>query len=811
MSLKTYKKKRNFLKTSEPSGNQTQKAHSKTRIFVVQKHAASHLHYDFRLEMNGALKSWAVPKGPCLDPSVKRLAVEVEDHPLDYANFEGVIPKGEYGGGSVIVWDNGTWEEENDSNFKKGNLKLILYGKKLKGSWHLIRTKKSEKKPQWLLIKSKDNFSKSLKEYDIEKEELNSVLSKKTIKLENKIKKVSLPEKFKPQLATLSKILPKGNEWIYETKYDGYRILSVIKNKKIQLLSRTGKDWTDKFSLLKKELKKLPIKNAILDGEIVAQTEKSHSSFQALQNYFKLQSSKEINIHYYLFDIPFLDSHDLTEVPLIERKTLLETQVLNQPLEHIHYSEHIEGKSQEILALACKQGLEGIMAKRKNSPYIQARTEDWLKLKCHQRQEFIVIGYTAPKGERKFFGSLLLGIYKEGNLIYSGHVGTGFNEGTLKQLFELFAPLKSKTMPVSEKPADPLRRKIQWLKPKIVIEVEFTEWTSDNILRHPSFKGIREDKLPKQVTREKAKIPKLLESQAKADIEPGRKQPKDLSHPNKILYPAIHLTKAELAEYYEKIADHLLPYIKKRPISILRCPENNHSCFFQKHWVSGMPEEIKSTKVDGEDYITIVDKKGLRALAQIGVLEIHPWSSLNNKLDYPNQIIFDLDPDESLNWEKVKQGAGILREVLSTLELQSFVRVTGGKGAHVVVPIVATRNFDEIKAFSKMLSEKVSLNFPKLFVSVMSKKKRVGKIFIDYLRNDKESTAIASFSPRKDEKASVAVPISWDVFEKTSTSKLYSIRNIDDYFKDFPEDPWAGFFKSKQKLTTVQIEGLRKI
>lgn len=806
MSLATYRTKRNFSKTLEPSGESSTNINS---IFVVQKHAASHLHYDFRLAMDGVLKSWAVPKGPCLDPTVKRLAVEVEDHPLDYANFEGTIPKGEYGGGTVIVWDKGTWEEEKDSNIKKGNLKIILYGKKLKGSWHLIRIKKSETKPQWLLIKSKDNYSKSIDEYDIVEKEPASVLSGEVIKEKaNKVKKkrASLPMKFKPQLATLSRILPQGKEWIYETKYDGYRILSIIKNKKITLLSRTGKDWTDKFPILVKELKEFNFKNTILDGEVVAKTSKNSktgSNFQALQNYFKSAINDDVEIHYFVFDIPFFDSHDLAELPLVERKAILDTHILNRTTEHIHYSEHVEGDSKEILKIACQQGLEGIMAKKKNASYVQARTEDWLKLKCHHRQEFIIIGYTAPKGGRKFFGSLLLGIYKNKKLIYSGHVGTGFSEETLKQLFTTFSALKINTIPLDEKPKDPLGRKIQWLKPEIVAEVEFTEWTSDGILRHPSFKGIREDKLPKQVKVEKAKVPESLKSK-KSAIE-------NLSHPDKIIYPAIQLKKIDLAEYYEKIADKLLPYIKKRPISILRCPENNQECFFQKHWMPGMPEAIKCTKVGSEDYITVDNKNSLIALAQIGVLEIHPWSSLNNKLDYPNQIIFDLDPDEALDWEIVKKGAYILREALFSLKLQSFIKVTGGKGVHVVVPIVANRKFSEIKAFSKMLSEKLADNFSNLFVSVMSKKKRTGKIFIDYLRNDRESTAIASFSPRKDDKASVAVPLSWEAFEKSKSSKLYSIQNIEHYFKDFPEDPWAEFFNSKQKLTKTQIEGLKKV
>lgn len=802
MSLETYKKKRNFSKTTEPSGKNAKIIKS---IFVVQQHAASHLHFDFRLAMDGVLKSWAVPKGPCLDPSIKRLAVEVEDHPLDYADFEGTIPQGEYGGGNVIVWDKGTWEEEKDSNIKKGNLKFILHGEKLKGGWHLIRTKKSEKQQQWLLIKSKDNYSKSIKKYDIEKEEPSSVLSGKTIKRGNKIRKrkIAFPDKFKPQLATLTKISPSGNEWIYETKYDGYRILAVIKNKKIQLISRTGKDWTEKFLVVKNELKKLNLKNTILDGEIVAKNESSGVSFQLLQNYFKNKSDSNINIHYFIFDIPFFDGKNLTDTSLLERKKIIAEILSKETLQYIHYSEHLEGDAKEILKLACQEGLEGIMAKRKNALYFQARTEDWLKLKCHLRQEFIVIGYTPPKGTRKFFGSLLLGVYKERKLIYSGHVGTGFNENTLKQLYECLSPLKTNKSPLAEKPNVSLGKNIQWLKPETVIEVEFTEWTNEGVLRHPSFKGVREDKFPQQVKVERAKIPE--------SFKPTKLAIKNLSHPDKILYPVIKLTKFELAQYYEKMAERILPYIKKRPISILRCPENNQECFFQKHWMPGMPEEIKKTKVEGEDYITISHKKGLIALAQIGVLEIHPWLSLNNKLDYPNQIIFDLDPDESLRWDTIKQGAYILREALSNLELKSFIRVTGGKGAHVVIPIVANKKFDEVKAFSKMFSEILATHFPTLFVSAMSKKKRTKKIFIDYLRNERESTAIASFSPRKDDNGSVAVPLSWEAFEKSQSAKLYTIRNIEDYFKDFLDDPWREFFSLKQQLTDAKIDGLKKL
>jgi bifunctional non-homologous end joining protein LigD len=807
MGLTTYRKKRHFNRTAEPKG----KVQKTTEpIFVVQKHAASHLHYDFRLAINGVLKSWAIPKGPSLDPAVKRLAVEVEDHPLDYATFEGTIPHGEYGGGDVIVWDYGQWQapENLAAAYQKGTMAFTLQGQKLTGAWKLIRLKSTNKKPQWLLIKTKDKYSKKLANYDVTTAEPASVLSGKTLttvspeknptkratcKNKQAITKASLPAIFKPELATLSAVLPAGNKWIFETKFDGYRILAFLNKREVRLISRNQQDWTHRFPAVVTELKKLNLANTILDGELVVLDKNKKSNFQLLQNALN-RNTAQTELHYFVFDLPFYKSNDLTNLPLIERKTILAREIFQKNYLHIHYSEHLEGDAETLLKAACRQGLEGIMAKEKHATYQQTRTKEWLKLKCHQRQEFIVIGYTEPTGSRQYFGALLLAYYdKNQKLIYCGHVGTGFNKKSLQELYAKLKSLEQDKMPLTKKPNDPLARKVHWVKPKLVVEVEFTEWTEDNILRHPSFQGLREDKPAKQIKQE-LPIKNLTTFPA-------------LTHPEKILYLNAKITKLDLAQYYAKIADKLLPHIQNRPLTLLRCPADN-KCFLQKHWMTGMPEGLEKIKLSDEsepkEYITLEDKEGLMGLAQLATLEIHPWASRKDKLDYPDQLILDLDPDVDLKWKVIIDAALLVHETLENLGFENFVKLTGGKGLHVVAPLAGKQPYSQVKAFTKLLAEKLAKHFPQVFTANISKKGRTGKIFIDYLRNEKEATAIAPFSPRHDEMASVAVPISWEKLPSFKNSKAYSIKTIENYFKDFPKNPWESFFKLKQAITQTQ-------
>lgn len=810
MTLARYKQKRNLQQTPEPKGKIGK---SKEQIFVVQKHAASHLHYDLRLALHGVLKSWAVPKGPCLDPRVKRLAVEVEDHPLDYAKFEGTIPQGHYGAGEVIVWDYGHWTSKENlySAYKKGNMKFTLEGKKLKGDWKLIKLK-TPGKPQWLLIKGKDKYAKELDEIDILETKPKSVFSSKIIppKKTKELKKnssksyvvnASNSPTFKPELATLTETMPEGDEWIYEHKFDGYRIIAFVNKAQVKLLTRNNLDWTHRFPQLADELKKLNLRSTLLDGEVVVLEKKNKSSFQALQNLLNTEDAVK-NLHYYLFDMPAHENKDLADLPLIERKKQLKN-ILKPRTPHIHYTEHEEGNAEKLLQTACKKGWEGLIAKNKNSLYQQTRTRDWLKLKCQQRQEFIVIGYTEPGGSRHYFGSLLLAQHdKNQKLIYAGHVGTGFNQQSLKNLYEKLKPLKQSTMPLAKKPADPLARKVHWVKPKLIVEVQFTEWTDEGILRHPSYQGLRMDKSTREVFKE-------MPSQAKASMP-------ELTHPDKILYPKAKITKLELANYLEKVSEHILPYLINKPISVLRCPEGpNKQCFFQKHWTAGMPKGLLpiviKDKEKPNEYITLKNTDGLIGLAQLAVLEIHPWASTNNKLNYPDQLIFDLDPDDKVSWKTLVEATLIVRETLDNLEIKSFVKLTGGKGIHVVAPLKQIQQFSTIKPFAKLLADQLSKNFPKLFTSNMNKIHRKNKIFLDYLRNDREATAIAAFSPRRNENANIAVPISWKALPEMGRSSAYSIESIDEYFKDFPKNPWADFFKSKQNITEAQRKALAKL
>ncbi len=819
MSLTKYQSKRHFNLTPEPKGTVNKKQEP---IFVVQKHAASHLHYDFRLAVDGVLKSWAVPKGPCLDPSIKRLAVAVEDHPLDYATFEGDIPAHEYGAGSVIVWDYGIWDAKTDlaKSYADGVMQFTLSGHKLSGEWRLIKLPNAMSQPQWLLIKVKDKYARKLSEYDVLEAEPDSVLSGKKLKvtkhaikssnqqlIKQKVRKKTTNKEifsmtFNPQLATLSNIVPSGDQWIYETKFDGYRILAYLNHQDVKLISRNNQDWTNKFSSVVADLKKLNLSATVLDGEMVILDNKNVSNFQLLQNVLSGEKSQH-NLHYFIFDVLVYQGQDITSLQLKERKNLLQSSFFNQSFSHIHYTEHLQGDAKQLLNAACKAGLEGIIAKDKTSIYRQARTQNWLKLKCHQRQEFIVLGYTAPSGSRQYFGSLLVGYYDDKHqLKYAGHVGTGFNQRSLKSIYDKLISIQQDIMPLSKKPKDPLLRKIKWVKPELIVEVSFSEWTRDGILRHPSFQGLRVDKTSAEISQE---VP-LTENNTV----------QSLTHPDKIVYPKAGITKLDLANYFEKIADNILPFVRNRPLTILRCPSGTtNQCFLQKNWTRGLPQGLLATSISDKpsatEYISLRNKKGLIDLAQISTLEIHPWASNNMKLDYPDQMIFDLDPDINTSWQLIIEAANILHEALNNLKLINYVKLTGGKGLHLVVPLQGSQKYDEIKKFAKVMAQKLTKYYPKIFTDNLIKKSRVNKIFIDYLRNEKEATAVAPFSPRHDEDASIAVPIAWDKLSQIKNSKAFNIRTIDEYFKKHSQNPWQDFFDIKQVISKIDFKVLNNM
>ena len=823
MSLKTYHKKRNFNKTTEPKGKSTKNTKTKN-LYIIQKHAASHLHYDFRLELNGVLLSWAVPKGPCLDPTVKRLAMHVEDHPVEYGAFEGIIPKGSYGAGTVMLWDKGKWyceEPDPEEAYKKGKLTFTLKAKKLNGRWKIFRINKDDK--TWLLVKADDEFAKPLKKYDITIKEPDSVLTHQSIdeitehhtkSWDSKAKKTkatnnpkininlperSFPKKISPMLATLVDEPPEGKQWLHEIKYDGYRLIAFKNNKSISLVTRNHNNWTSKFPTIKNALALLPIKNAVFDGEIVVLDKKAKSDFQLLQNAI---SDGGEDFVYYLFDLLYYDKYDLTTLPLIERKNILQ-KIISPDTQILRYSEHLLGSGKKILSSSCKLGLEGIISKDAESLYLQKRSPEWQKSKCTKSQEFIIGGLVAPlKGKRELFRSLMLGSYnKKKELIYHGNVGTGFTKDSIKELYKLFKKYATDEMPFAKIP--PGSKNAIWLKPLNVAEVEFTEWTDNNTLRHPSFKGLRIDKPAKEIVKEKEAHLKKTAAKKITKTISKKDSPIKLTHPEKILYPEAKITKSDVFNYYEEVQEWILPYIINRPLTILRCPEDYTKCFYQKHTNNTTPPSLHSIVIkeaEGKsNCIYINDKEGLLALPQLGTLEIHPWGSKIDNIETPDIIVFDLDPAPELAWKKVVEAAFEIKNHLEELKLKSFIKTTGGKGLHVVVPIKPKHSWAEIKNFTHVFANCLVEQYPKKYLSQMSKEKRTGKIFIDYLRNQRGANAIAPYSTRARPNAPIATPLHWDELTNNYKDTYFTIKTILKRLETV-KDPWKDFFKTKQSL-----------
>lgn len=829
MNLNLYHKKRNFSQTPEPKGKLGKKEQG---LFVLQKHAASHLHYDFRLELQGVLKSWAIPKGPSLDPQIKRLAIQVEDHPVEYGSFEGIIPKGQYGGGTVMLWDKGIWEPLDKrplDAYQKGHLRFILHAEKLKGRWDLIRFKEDK---HWFLIKFKDQYSQDQTDYDVTTDLDKSVISNQSIEkiaknykniwnngssitTNSKIKikkpnnkmplilpeglnKSPFPTLIAPQLATLVNQVPKGALWLHEIKLDGYRILAFKNKSQVILKSRNNKEWTDQFPSVVKAIRELPIDKIVLDGEIVLLDSKGRSDFQLLQNSITNQS--EAAFKYFIFDILYIHSYDLKPLPLLERKTIL-SKIITSDSEILYYNDHLINKGQALLEHSCNYELEGIISKRIDSVYLSKRSQNWLKIKCLNRQEFVIGGFTNPQGERDYFGSLFLGVYNpKGELEFAGNVGTGFSKQNLKTIYQQLLKIETQVNPFNSKP--PAYSQAHWIKPILVAEVEFSEWTAEGHLRHPSFQGLRMDKNASEVVREKAKTLKGLKK--KAIPVKKAKMPFIITHPEKILYPEDRITKEDLLMYYDSISDYILPFIKLRPLTLLRCPEEYQSCFYQRHYNKTTQKALHSIDIpkegEVEQYIYLNDKKGLLSLVQMGVLEIHPWGSTISHLNEPDILIFDLDPAENVPWSKVVAAALEIRDYLSQYHLQSFVKSTGGKGLHVVIPIKAEQDWDEIKEFTHSFVQTLEKLKPQEYISTMNKSKRTGKIFVDYLRNQRSATAIAAYSTRARIHAPVSTPLAWDELSSRIEDTTYTLKTLPQRLKTLKTDPWADFWKIKQSL-----------
>jgi bifunctional non-homologous end joining protein LigD len=959
MGLQEYHAKRNFRRTREPKGS------GKTRrgwLYVVQKHDATRLHYDFRLQLGDVLLSWAVPKGPSLDPTIKRLAMHVEDHPVEYGSFEGIIPEGEYGGGTVMLWDRGHWAPEGDpaESYRQGKLKFRLHGEKLRGEWLLVRSgghRAGER--AWLLFKVNDEYARPENKYDVTVEEPDSVktgrtlaeiakaedsvwssnransetkraahlaaartlsrmsaaeangragqkktrtrgvakkgrpaktlpakrraakppearakASRKTVRgnakskanadRHNRTPPSDLPGAVKatfssvvgrihPQLATLVRNAPTGSEWLHEIKFDGYRMVCRKNGQRVELVSRNDIDWTARFAWLADAVRALKFDQAILDGEVCALRPDGRSDFQELQNAMKAGRAQKMV--YYVFDVLFADGYDLTRVPLLQRKRYLQ-RLVSRGKGNIVYSAHVVGNGDDYFREACRLGLEGIISKRSDRPFYAGRSADWLKVKCQRREEFVVGGFTDPAGSRIGFGSLLVGYHDdERRLRYAGRVGTGFDTSALRQLTARLESLEQNQSPFADlrtKTGD--ARHAHWVMPKLVAQVEFTEWTADGRLRHPSFQGLREDKLATEVVRDRpaslsalgvewngnphadhqkpkrntAAKPNIRASSAmrtKARAKTKAAMPAHaadtvagvrLTSPDKVLYPEQGITKLELARYYEQIADWVLPELVNRPLVLVRCPEGRHKeCFYQKHPGAGVTDQLRQIPVreksGNEKYLVADDIVGVVSLVQMGVLEIHAWGSRADRIEQPDRLIFDLDPDPTVKLDRLVESAFQVREFLAALDLRSFVKTTGGKGLHVVVPVARKLDWDDVKEFTRQVATAIVHADPERYTANMSKKARIGRIFIDYLRNGRGASAIVPYSSRAREGCPVAMPVDWSELKSLKAANQFNIKNAIQRLKTQRKNPWSELGTLRQSITVAAQKRLAKL
>ncbi|NTE87169.1 DNA ligase D [Agrobacterium rubi] len=825
MGLQTYNAKRRFDQTPEPQGEQEK---SEGHSFVVQKHDARRLHYDFRLEMDGVLKSWAVTRGPSLNPDDKRLAVHVEDHPLSYGEFEGVIPKGQYGGGTVVLWDKGTWHPVGDAKkgYKKGHLEFELQGEKLRGRWHLVRMhgKPEEKRENWLLIKVEDEEARTKADADILDEKPDSVKSGRSIKaiaqkpedtwnskpvgkrtktqapaekqahdFPKGARKAKLPDFVQPALASLKPKPPAGDRWLHEIKFDGYRIQVRIDNGTVTLLTRSGLDWTEKFGTdVAKSFAALPVETALLDGEIVVERDNGASDFSALQH--DLSEGRTDRFRYYAFDLLHLDGHDLQNAGLIDRKHLLE-KLIPSDNSILRYSEHFGESGEMILDHACRLSLEGVISKLRDSKYQSGRKGQWVKSKCSSRQEFVIGGFTVSSTSDQAIGSLAVGVYDEEGLHHVGRVGTGFTADVAENLFKTLSPLTTKTSPFADKLTALAKRDLVFVKPERVAEVEFRTWSADGNLRHASFRGLRDDKHASEIKREDPKS--TAKSVPKTSVT--------FTHPDRLYWPKDGVTKEGLADYYAQVWHLMAPYIVDRPLSLMRCPdgiEGPH--FFQKHPWQGMNRAVSKIAdpkdKQGDPLIRITDFDGLMALVQSAALEIHPWGATVKSFEKPDMITMDLDPGENISWEEIISAAENLKQRFEDVGLAAFVKTSGGKGLHVVSPLKPQASWVKVKSFAKAMATDMAKSEPDAFIAVSTKAKRNGRIFIDYLRNGRGNTAVAPYSTRARPGAAISMPVSWAELSNEIGPDYFTVGNIANRLGALKHDPWDGFFDAARPL-----------
>ncbi|MDN4631458.1 DNA ligase D [Sphingomonas sp. PsM26] len=836
--LEKYNAKRDFAKTAEPAGTL---APGNGNRFIVQKHDASRLHWDFRIEVDGVLKSWAVTRGPSIDPDQKRLAVRTEDHPMSYAEFEGTIPKGEYGGGTVMLWDSGTWSPikgKSAKDLEHGHLHFVLNGERMKGEWMLIRLKPrgKEKGENWLLRKVGDAEAGGT---DVLVETaLTSVSTGRTMveiaegkpsksspargggpsapsadgggggkaasrsgkaPSTTRLKKPGGPPprageelKFQElQLCTLVDSVPAGNQWLHEVKYDGYRALIAVAKGKAKVFTRSGLDWTDKFQKIADAAARLPVDTALLDGEIVAFKD-GKPDFSTLKNAISAGG----DMTFFAFDLLSIDGEDLTALANSARKDRLQPLIDGKDA-RIQYSDHVIGQGEALFETMCREGYEGVVSKRADAPYRGKRTQAWLKIKCIQRQEFVIVGWT-PSAKARGFASLLLGVNGPDGMVYAGKVGTGFDTATMLDLRERLEKIERKT-PTVEAPRAAVKG-AHWVTPKLVAEVAFAETTPDGVLRHSSFLGLREDKKASEVVAEKP---------VETPVETGEvpKTNVKVSNRDRVIFPESNVTKGQLADYYAKVAGIMLPFAGNRPISLVRCPQGRaKQCFFQKHDAGSFKEDqvhkVPILEKDGttEEYLYVDDADGLVACVQMGTIEFHGWGSSIATLEKPDRLVFDLDPDEDLGFDVVKKAAEDLKEHLAELGLVSFALLSGGKGVHVVVPLTPEAEWPAVKDFAERFARALGEAEPARFVATMSKAKRKGRIFIDWLRNQRGATAVMPYVARARAGAPVAAPVSWTELRGLDRANRWSVGDADELIVRAASPDLAGWGIANQVL-----------
>jgi len=844
--LRRYVAKRDFRKTAEPT-HKASEAKGKKLIFVVQKHAARRLHWDFRLEWEDTLRSWAVPKGPSLDPAHKRLAVEVEDHPIAYAKFEGDIPKGQYGGGHVDIWDKGSWEPigDFDRGLKKGHLEFEMFGRKLSGRWHLVRTRMQGKQPNWLLMKSGDFAARAGADADVidaggaddpERMLRRRAAAKPAFTPKPKpggapkprsakargARGSALPASLKPMLATLVDKVPGDEGWVYELKYDGVRLLSRCDGNEVRCISRNGIDWTHKVGPVVEALAKLRLDGTWIDGELIVTDPNGRSDFSLLQHSMEQQRLDELQLC--IFDLLFLRGEDLRDMPLSERKTRLDATFAKLPARGpLRLADQIQSDSAQLLARVCNQHLEGLVAKKIDSVYRGDRSENWLKVKCHREQEFVVGGAAFLPGRGTgTFSSLLVGVKSGNGLKYVGRVGGGFDKHERAEWHERSKKLARRTSPFDNHPEKRSGEVWHWMKPELVIQVAFADWTHGGILRQPRYLGLRQDRDPKSVVREEPEntedvvkktksVPKTrgakLEAVAEAPASPGR-----LTHPDRVLFPQDGITKQQLAEYFAAVGEAAMPHYRERPLSILR---NTHGSkpFFQKHFLEKSSQGLRVVRIPNADkdpdFVVCDSPEGLLHLAQVGAVELHAWGAVMPKPKQADRLTFDLDPGAELAYPPIREAALVVRKLLQELGLESWVKTTGGKGLHVVVPLAAPRpDWETAKEFSRHITRFMERLAPAQFTSKTGERNRKNKIFVDYLRNGFGATAVAAFSPRWRPGVGVSTPVAWEEIDEDIRGTHFNLHNVPARIAKQRKDPWAGYLVARQSLTKSMIKDI---